>query len=316
MKCELRNVLFIFFVVLALLLTGVPPSFSQTLRFAQISDIHYASVNSDKEYKLSDNSGPVLEDAIDRINAQKNIDFVVATGDVIDKPKKSYIYDAINILNKLKYPWYYVQGNHDTSPGLYVNKQSIIEILKKKNKNHVFDSTYYTFKPKKGFRIIVLDAAIGAGISSNGFFPNKELNWLDGVLHKSRKDTVLIFMHFPVVEPFYSPSRRILNLEEFKKILEKYNMPIAVFSGHYHSTKITKRGNILYVSTPSLINYPNAFRIVTVENKKKHVEFKLDFFETRLKDFQLKTKILSFGGVLYYGKPSDRNAVIIIDKKR
>ena len=160
MKCELRNVLFIFFVVLALLLTGVPPSFSQTLRFAQISDIHYASVNSDKEYKLSDNSGPVLEDAIDRINAQKNIDFVVATGDVIDKPKKSYIYDAINILNKLKYPWYYVQGNHDTSPGLYVNKQSIIEILKKKNKNHVFDSTYYTFKPKKGFRIIVLDAAI------------------------------------------------------------------------------------------------------------------------------------------------------------
>ena len=44
-----------------------------------------------------------------------------------------------------------------------------------------------------------------------------------------------------------------------EEILNKYKNPIAVFQGHYHGAKITQRDNILYVSCPALVSYPNAF---------------------------------------------------------
>ena len=97
--------------------------------------------------------------------------------------------------------------------------------------------------------------------------------------------------------------------------LKKANKSIAYFSGHYHTTKITKDGNILNVSTPALISYPNAFRIVKVTNKKDKIIFDLKFRETHQKDLQKKAKLLTFSQALYYGGNSDRDAIIEMDKK-
>ena len=135
-------------------------------------------------------------------------------------------------------------------------------------------------------------------------------------MKKSKNDTVLIFIHYPLVPPFDSKSHEIINADEFAAVLKKYNMPIAIFSGHYHATKITKRGNILHVSTPALAGYPNAFRIVEVQNKHDKVIFKFEFCETNLKELQAKTKIMTFGGAIYYGKPKDRETEVIIQKKK
>ena len=52
-----------------------------------------------------------------------------------------------------------------------------------------------------------------------------------------------------------------------------------------------------------------------MKNKRNQVIFKFDFHETNLKDFQAKTKIMTLGGARYYGKPTDRDTVIVIDKK-
>ena len=54
---------------------------------------------------------------------------------------------------------------------------------------------------------------------------------------------------------------------------------------------------------------------VQVTNKLKEVIFDFDFNETNLKDLQTKTKILTFGGSIYYGKERDRNTTITIEKK-
>ena len=80
-------------------------------------------------------------------------------------------------------------------------------------------------------------------------------------------------------------------------------------------TKIRKRGNILHVSTPALAGYPNSFRIVEIDNKRNKVIFNFKFMETNLKDLQAKTRILTLGGARYYGKQSDRDTTIVIDKK-
>lgn len=313
MKNIIKSCLFIILVVL--LLITVPSSFGSELKFVQISDTHFSDIREDTGYKLLSKSGPLLEDAISQINKMKGIDFVVITGDLIDRPNEDSICKAADILKKLRYPWYYAIGNHDINPNGYLTKQKFVDILKEKNKNYKFDSAYYTFKPQNGYRVIVLDAALEDKTGPNGIVSDMELEWLDCILKKSKNDVVLIFIHFPVLEPFESHNHRILNADAVKAVLEKYKMPIAVFSGHYHTTKITKRGNILHVSTPSLVGYPNAFRVVNVKNNKNQVEFDFKFIETGLKDFQAKTKIMTLGGAVYYGKSSDRDAVIIIDKK-
>ncbi len=315
MKKLLKDCLYILFVVTLLFFISDQPSFSTTLKFAQISDIHYSTVREDNGYKLLSKTKPLLEDAINQVNNEKNIDFVVFTGDIIDRPNKESLDGAVQVINKLNYPWYFVLGNHDTTTDGYLTKKNLLKELKEKNSNNAFDSTYYSFKPKNGYRVIVLDGAKNKGISSNGIIPQEELNWLDTLLSKSKKDVVLIFIHFPLLTPFDSPHHEIINAKEFKAVLNKYEMPIAIFSGHYHMTKIRKRGNILHVSTPSLAGYPNSFRIVEVNNKRNKVIFNFKFMETGLKDFQEKTRILTLGGARYYGKPEDRNTTVTIDKK-
>lgn len=311
----LKDCLYIFFVVVILFFVSNQPSFSRTLKFAQISDVHYSTVRADNSYKLLSQTKPLLEDAVGQINEAKNLDFVVITGDLIDKPKKESLIETTEILNTLNYPWYTVIGNHDTTTDGFLKKDKYIEILNERNPDFKFDSTYYSFKVKSGYRLIFMDGAKNKGISSNGIIPKEELNWLDEILKKSKNDVVLIFIHFPLVTPFDSPNHEILNADEFKSVLDKYDMPIAIFSGHYHMTKISKRGNILHVSTPSLAGYPNAFRFVEVNNKRNQVVFNFKFAETNLKDLQTKTKILTFGGGRYYGREQDRNATVVIEKK-
>lgn len=315
MKKLLKDCLFILFVVAVMFFLSDQPSFSGTLKFVQLSDIHYSLQKEDTSYKLLSKTKPLLEDAVCQINKQKHIKFVMITGDGIDKPEKESIIALSDTLNTLHFPWYYALGNHDTTTDGYLTKKNFLKILKEKNPNYKFDSTYYTFKPQRGFRVIVLDGAKNKGRSSNGILPEEELSWLDEVLSKSKHDTVLIFLHFPLLTPYESKNHEILNADEFKAVLKKYNMPIGIFTGHYHTTKITKRGNILHVSSPALAGYPNAFRIVEIKNEKDKVKFTFEFMETNLKDLQAKTKIMTFGGAIYYGKPRDRFGTITIEKK-
>ncbi len=292
-------------------------AFGKQLNFVQLSDTHYSLTRGDTTYKLLTKSKPLLEDAIKQINERKKINFVILTGDGIDIPEKYDICSLADDLNTLKYPWYFVIGNHDTSSYTDINKKNIIKIINEKNHDYTFNSTYYSFRPKKGFKAIVLDGAVNEGRASSGIIPEEELNWLDDEMKDvKRNETVLIFIHFPILPPYDSKNHEIVNVQDVKNILYKYKMPIAIFSGHYHMTKITKRGNILHVSTPSLIGYPNAFRIVEVENTRKETIFKIELVETGLKELQSKTKIMALGGALYYGRPKDRNAVIVINKRK
>ena len=238
MKKLIKDCLFIFTVVVVMFFVSDLPSFSGTLKFVQLSDIHYSTVREDTSYKLLSKTKPLLEDAISQINSEKNINFVMITGDGIDRPTKDSIVQLTDLLNTLNYPWYYALGNHDTTTDGYLTKQKILEIIKEKNPNYKFNSLYYTFKPKAGYRVIVLDGAKNKGISSNGNIPKEELNWLDNILSKSKNDVVLIFLHFPLYPPYDSPNHKILNDEEFKAVLTKYQMPIAIFSGHYQDIQM------------------------------------------------------------------------------
>lgn len=291
-------------------------SFAQTLKFAQISDVHLSNKNVDTSYKVLASSPELFEDAIEQINETPDIDFVIETGDLVDKPRKELVEKACKYLNRLNAPWYFAFGNHDAAVGTSFSKDDYFEYIKEQNKNITSSKRYYSFIPKNGYRAIVLDSTIDTRITANGELPEEQLLWLDTELSKAKiqQQIPLIFMHNPLQEPFPSFHHRLLNAKELQVILNKYDMPIAIFTGHYHATKIYKDGNVLHVSTPSLVTYPNAFRIITINNLKDKVIFTFDFRETRLKEIQKKAKLMTFSASTLKGEDSDQNTVVIMEK--
>jgi len=285
------------------------------LTFAQISDAHYSSAKTNTSYRLTAESGELLADAVAQVNETPNVDFVMFTGDMVNTPYQKELMAFLSYANKLNAPWYAVFGNHDICIGGNLNKKLYLNILNSHNKNFNSVKPYYSFAPKKGYKVIGLDSIIDTRITANGELSAEELKWLDKELSKSKDDVVLIFMHGPLIEPMHSSNHLTLNADEALKIINKYKNPIAVFSGHYHTTKITQMANVLHVSTPSMVSYPNSFRIVKINNQKNKAIFDIQLEETRYKDVQKRAKLMAFGSKTYYGAHSDRSGTFVIEKK-
>lgn len=63
-------------------------SYAEPLKFAQISDVHLSDKTVDTSYKVLSHTPELFKDEIEQINSVPHIDFVIVTGDLIDKPKK------------------------------------------------------------------------------------------------------------------------------------------------------------------------------------------------------------------------------------
>lgn len=306
-----------FTIILAgLLVWGYECCSASDLKFAQVSDVHFSTRNVNTTFKLTAESPRILDDVINQINETPDIDFVMFTGDLIDKSYEKELTAVLPHVEKLKYPWYFVFGNHDPCVGGYLTKKLYIDILRNHNKNFTATKPYYSFVPQKGYKVIGLDSIIDTRITSNGQIDAEQLKWLDEELKNSKKDIVLIFLHVPILEPFPSENHRLLNAGEVQSVIEKYDNPIAVFQGHYHANKITQRDNVLYVSSPSLVSYPNAFRIISIKNEKKRVIFDIQQRDTRLENVKTLAKMMVFSSKLYTGDAKDQNGVYEIKKKR
>ncbi len=290
---------------------------SNVISFAQVSDVHYSSTDMNTSYKLTAESGEVFKDVVAQINEYRpKLDFVMFTGDMVNKPLRKELKEFLTIAQDINSPWYVAFGNHDVCIGGALTKKLYFETVGEYNSKFKFRNSYYSFVPKKGFKVIVLDSIIDDHLSSNGRISEKQMQWLDEELKKTKKsDVILVFLHVPVIEPFPSSSHKLLNGDELFEHLSRSSNPIGVFTGHYHMTKVIQKGNILFVNTPSLVSYPNAFRIIKVKNNQQDAVFELRFKETRYKDVQRRAKMLTFGSGRYYGLEKDRNASYVIEKK-
>ncbi len=284
------------------------------LKFAQLSDVHFLENGSNTTFKMTGESPRLLDDAVSQINDYNDIDFVMFTGDLIDKSFEKELKAFLPHVEKLNAPWYFAFGNHDRCVGGYLTTLVYLDMVRNSNPNFNFKKAYYSFVPKKNYKVIVLDNIITDEITSNGYIDEEQLKWLKKELDTSKNDTVLIFMHVPVIEPFASPNHKMRNGIVLKQLIESYKNPIGVFQGHYHAAKITQHDNVLYVNSPALVSYPNAFRVVRVTNHKDKVVFDFEWKETRETTIQKMAKILVFSGSIYAGDEKDQTGVYEIKK--
>ena len=287
---------------------------TNALKFVQLSDVHFLEAGQNTTFKMTGESPRLLDDAIAQINEKSDVDFVMITGDLIDKSFEKELRAVIPHLKNLSTPWYFAFGNHDRCVGGYLTTQVYMDMLKNANPDYNFKKAYYSFEPKKHYKVIVLDDIITDEITSNGFIDEEQMKWLQKELDNSKNDTVLIYMHVPILEPFASPNHRLRNAAAVKALIEKYKNPIAVFQGHYHAAKITQHDNVLYVNSPALVSYPNAFRTVTVTNHKDKVTFDFEWNETRETTIQKMAKMLVFGTLIYTGEEKDQKGTYEILK--
>ena len=281
---------------------------NNNLRVAQVSDAHFSSFEENTSYKFLKKSGELLDDVIFQINTSGPYDFVMFTGDLINKPKVSELEKFISHANNLIYPWYAIDGNHDISIDGPLTKRKFLATLAEANDNMQQENIYYAFTPKKGFRVICLDSIIDYKLTSNGEISNEEYLWLTQELEKHAKDTVIVCSHVPIVEPFSSPNHKMQNEYEVRKLIKSHKNPVIVLQGHYHATKIIKDDNMLVVACPSLVTYPNAFRVININSNKQRTLVDVYLKETNLKDIQSRSKLRLMGTERLYGEENDRNA--------
>ena len=281
---------------------------NNNLRVAQVSDAHFSSFEENTSYKFLKKSPELLDDVIFQINTSGPYDFVMFTGDLVNKPKVSELEKFISHANNLVYPWYAIDGNHDISIDGPLTKRKFLETLAANNDNMQQENIYYAFTPKKGFRVICLDSIIDYKLTSNGEISNEEFMWLTQELEKHAKDTVIVCSHVPIIEPFSSPNHKMQNEYEVRKLLKTHKNPVIVLQGHYHTTKIIQDDNMLVVACPSLVTYPNAFRVININSNKQRTMVDVYLKETNLKDIQSRSKLRLMGTERLYGEESDRNA--------
>ena len=286
----------------------VSPAANNNLRFAQISDAHFSSYENDTSYKMLSESGNILDDAIAQINTSGAYDFVIFTGDLINTPKVSELELFLKHANNLVYPWYAIDGNHDIGIDGPLTKKKFMSVIGQTNSRMKGENIYYTFSPKKGYYVICLDSIIDYKITTNGEISEEQLNWLQKELDKHKKDTIILCTHAPIIEPFSSPNHKIINEYEVRRVLKSHKNPIIVLQGHYHAARLRQENNMLIISCPSLVSFPNAFRVINVNTTKNKVKVDVFLKETNLKEVQTHARVRLMGTQLLYGEESDRNA--------
>ena len=99
-------------------------------------------------------------------------------------------------------------------------------------------------------------------------------------------------------------------------ILKGYKNPIVVLQGHYHCVRARQSDNIVYITSPSLVSFPNGYRVININSNKKRTLIDVFLKETNLKETQSRAKLRVLGTDTLYGADNDRNITFEIKKNK
>lgn len=229
--------------------------------FIQLSDTQFGMFNNNKGFEKETQ---LYEEAVNHINLL-NPDFVVITGDLINKPdSKEQLAEFKRITAKIAsdIPVYLTPGNHDVK-----NEPDQLSI-----KQYLKDHKYQWFSFKhKGSRFIGINSSV---IKTNfQKYERKQFTFVKKELKKS-KDAIhkVVFCHYPFFNSKFDEEEGYSNIgfENRKKYLDLFSDygVNAVFTGHLHDNRKVEYKDMQLITTSAvgkpLGDAPSGFRIVKV----------------------------------------------------
>lgn len=229
---------------------------SPPLYFIHITDTHFGPTKDFVHY--GSNAYDVACRMVEAINALPvAIDFVVHTGDVTDRPEEAAYRIADEVFARLKYPIYFVTGNHDTSPGI----NTFLTMGEKRDASADGNCVSYAFE-KNGYRFIALDSRGADDIDPHGMLPHHQFEFLQREIERDEKPLVLFihFLPFTADSIWLDETMLLLNGERLhQKLIPVRHRVRGVFFGHVHRGMQMLRDGILYSSVGSTIGQLNTF---------------------------------------------------------
>jgi Icc protein len=210
-----------------------------TLRFVHISDTH---ISHDPSYMLPEASHTPVAGARALVDAINNLpftpDFVLHTGDVAYDPDPLAYVTARDVLSQIRFPIYYLNGNHD-------DRELLQRIMLDSEPLTPFD---YQFEAK-GVQVVVVDSN-GPAQQPAGFVTSDQLARLEGICKDTDERPLVIAVHHNVLPtgiPWWDDFMRMTNGEDFHQaLLPARHRLRGVFHGHVHQPVDTYRDGILY----------------------------------------------------------------------
>lgn len=217
---------------------------AQDLRFVQISDARFSETSGSN----------MLDEVIKDINKQNNVEFVIFTGDNINRPVKSDLELFLSKAKKLKCPFYIVIGDHDVNKYKDLSKLEYIKTIKHHIRKYKPETPNYVFE-KNGVIFVVADGSKDVIPGTSGFFKDDVLIWLDEQLGIYNDKNVIIFQHFPIIPPSNKETYYTAKPETYLKVLNKHKNVRAIISGHFDVNKEQTVQGVTHISTSGLPYY-------------------------------------------------------------
>ncbi len=195
------------------------------LCFVAMNDLHV----------LDAKSTGIINRAINQINADSEVQFVVLLGDLATQGRIQELKLVQQSLERLEKPYFCVPGNHDVAVRATDMYANYIQTC---------GNTQWR-EGEGGWAFLGLDTCNGS--ASDVTVPSKRMKWIKKQLeHIGPKRSIALFSHHPF-NP-HTKAYRVKNAEAVLSLFEGYNLKL-VASGHYHGNQVEERDGVLFTTT-------------------------------------------------------------------
>ena len=233
-----------FLSICFLFLMSAMASQANDLRFVQVTDVRYNSAEDNGTFAKT----------IQDINKQKDVKFVVFTGDNINKPDKNDLSAFLKEAKKLNCPFYMVIGDKDVNKHKEMSKKQYIKEIQHHMRKYKFEHPSYAFE-SDGVVFIVVDGSKDVIPGTNGYFKEDVLTWLENELAMHSTQNVIILQHFPLIPPSNKETYYTFKPENYLKILHNNKNVKAVISGHFGVNNEQNVDGVAHISTSPIPYY-------------------------------------------------------------
>jgi Icc protein len=209
---------------------------------AQITDTHVRRKGDLLHHMI--HTGRELRRAVAAINLLvPRPEYVVATGDLVDRGKTKEYRRLHAILDGLTVPYFLVLGNHDDAAGLREEFGEHRYLPRTGPLRYVVES--------RPVRLVVLDTTRGR--KPGGGLDDERLRWLDERLLEAPATPTLIAMHHPPFDTGIAPvdAHPLRGRTELAALVAVHPQVVRLIGGHIHRTCEVAFGGTLASTAPS-----------------------------------------------------------------